>query len=245
MSDLMKYIGKEKNIVFDLQNIQYLDKETFGRFIAIHKRLSEKGKQLILTNLEEGIMERITSMHLHKLFSLVQDYKAMSSAVESNRIMILKQKLEKPLPPLEDRNWQTIKIEKLKQHNIYVIKFKDPSERFLDCPELMDYSTLRAELKALSAEGKKFIFDLPDKFGYGSFLNSFAPKISEILKEINGLCKEGKSLLVVKCKNEEARYRLREDDDLITDETYTGAVIKAVNAPLPPPKITTQWSPMI
>ncbi len=244
MSDLMQYIDKEKYIVFDLKNMHNLDKEGFGRFISIHKRLNEKGKQLILTNLEAGVMEKFELMKLDKLFSIIEDYRNVPNIIASSKLLVLKQNLEKPRPPLESRNRQTIEIKKLEQHSVYVIKFKDYSkeypEKFLDRPEFMDYSTLRAELKALSAEGKKFVFDLPDKFGYGSFLNSFAPTISEILKEINELFKEGGSVFLVRCKNDEARYKLKEND-LITDESYTGAVLRAVSTP----PNTTQWSPAI
>lgn len=224
--DLAGYIGKAKIVVFDLKDINWLDKECVGKFLSMHSRLQKEGKHLVFTNLQEDITERLKQLCLDKHFFVASDLTNASLSVDSRKILILKQAFAKDLPPVEKRSYQTIGITKLSHHDVYVIKFKDHESKFLEYPDLLDLSTLKAELKGLFPENKKFVFDLPDKFG--DIVNSSIPTISEALAEVKRSFKDGKNTLVVKCKNNDARNILK-DLGLTTDDSFTGAVLKAVN----------------
>ncbi len=59
-------------IVFDLKNTQYVSSAGLRVVLDIHKRMSALGKQLLLNNVDEGIMDILNATGLAKFLKFEQ-----------------------------------------------------------------------------------------------------------------------------------------------------------------------------
>lgn len=69
-SVLDQYRDNPKNLVFDLENLEYLDSTGLGAFISIYKNLKENDHSLTIRNARPSIKKLFTITELDSLFTV-------------------------------------------------------------------------------------------------------------------------------------------------------------------------------
>ena len=69
-SVLDEYRDDPKNLVFDLEELEYLDSTGLGAFISIYKNLKENDHSLTIRNARSNIKKLFTITELDSLFTM-------------------------------------------------------------------------------------------------------------------------------------------------------------------------------
>lgn len=67
---LEKYDDKDLDIIFDLNDLEYIDSTGLGAIIAVYKKVKEKGKNLTVVNAKKNIKKLFFITELDKIFNM-------------------------------------------------------------------------------------------------------------------------------------------------------------------------------
>lgn len=67
---LNKYKDLDKDIVFDLKNLDYIDSTGLGAIISVFKEVQEKGRKLSIINAKKNIKKLFYITELDSLFEI-------------------------------------------------------------------------------------------------------------------------------------------------------------------------------
>ncbi len=67
---LKQYKDKDKDIVFDLKKLDYIDSTGLGAIITVFKEVKEKGKKLSIINAKKNIKKLFYITELDSLFEI-------------------------------------------------------------------------------------------------------------------------------------------------------------------------------
>lgn len=70
ISVLDEYQKEPKNLVFDLEKLEYLDSTGLGAFISIFKNLKEENHSITIVNAKPNIRKLFTITELDRIFRL-------------------------------------------------------------------------------------------------------------------------------------------------------------------------------
>ncbi len=67
---LEKYDDKDLDIIFDLNDLEYIDSTGLGAIISVYKKVKEKGKNLTVVNAKKNIKKLFFITELDKIFNM-------------------------------------------------------------------------------------------------------------------------------------------------------------------------------
>jgi anti-sigma B factor antagonist len=67
-----KQIGSRRQVVIDMEDLEYIDSSGLGFIVTYHERLSQKGQQLSLINLRPHVMRVFKITRLDQILDIVE-----------------------------------------------------------------------------------------------------------------------------------------------------------------------------
>lgn len=69
-ANILENISKNKSIIFNCENLEYIDSVGLGAFISVHKKLKEIGQNFVLKGLKPHLKKIFVITDLDKVFKI-------------------------------------------------------------------------------------------------------------------------------------------------------------------------------